>query len=67
MLFSNVFNFNRMFLRLFFQYLIFLVRKIIEIVTVHENRFGNLFFVLLRLMCEEVLDKNSFFSDFVLI
>ena len=63
----NVFNFNRMFLRLFFQYLIFLVRKIIEIVTVHENRFGNLFFVLLRLMCEEVLDKNSFFSDFVLI
>ena len=67
MLFSNVFNFNRMFLRLFFQYLIFLVRKIIEIVTVHENRFGNLFFVLLRIMCEEVLDKNSFFSDFVLI
>ena len=66
-MFSNVFDFNRMFLRLFFQYLIFLVRKIIEIVTVHENRFGNLFFVLLRLMCEEVLDKNSFFSDFVLI
>ena len=66
-MFSNVFNFNRMFLRLFFQYLIFLVRKIIEIVTVHENRFGSLFFVLLRLMCEEVLDKNSFFSDFVLI
>ena len=66
-MFSNVFNFNRMFLRLFFQYLIFLVRKIIEIVTVHENIFGNLFFVLLRLMCEEVLGKNSFFSDFVLI
>ena len=65
--FSNVFNFTRMFLRLFFQHLILLVRKIIEIITVHENRFGNLFFVVLRLMCEEVLGKNSFFSDFDLI
>ena len=54
-----------MFLKLIFQYLIFLTGKVIETVTVHEIGSGDLFFLdVLRLICEWFLGENTFFQSF---
>ena len=48
LLFINVFNLNRMILKLVFsiynQFLIFLYKKVIETITVHENGCNNVLF-----------------------
>ena len=43
-MFINVFNLNRMFLKLIYQYLIFLRKRVIETVLVQENECSNALF-----------------------
>ena len=71
-LFLNVFNLNRMFLKLIFsiyyQFLVFLCEKVIKTMTVHENGCKNLLFWCIETNAWiHFRKKFSLFSHLILI
>ena len=60
----DVFNLNWMFLQVIFQYLIFLIGKVIETITVQENGFFHLIFWRIETKVWMVFSKKFFFQWF---
>ena len=64
LLFINVFNLNRMFLRVIFQYLIFFIGKVTETITVHDKWVCQPVFLCIESKLWMIFRKKSFFQWF---